>query len=415
MFFKVNLREVVYSLSTALDYVGIDDVFHGKRVGYLSHLIAKELGYPEEEINDIIVEGLLHDCGVSSTVTHAKLVYELDWENSHDHCVKGSELLRETSSYEKYSDTILYHHTHCEELPKHLDKKIKERANIIYMTDRIDVLTAVGKNIDEVIEVLEEFRDKFFYGYLIDTFLVVLKKYDPISVIKNQSRVELFFDGWISETPEVEVSFEKIREIAVMFSRIVDAKSPFTREHSFGVASLSKHIASLLHLDEDSCQKVEIAGFLHDLGKLRVPDEILHKRGPLDNKERDIMSNHSGDGAKILYDIKGFEEIAEFTALHHETLDSKGYPLHRGAKEIPYLARIIAIADIFQALVQDRPYREGLTPEVSIDILKDMASKGKLDIAILSVVEKNLNSCYKSALPEKIIDTTCLAFRPEML
>jgi putative nucleotidyltransferase with HDIG domain len=398
--FKINLREVVYSLSTALDYVGVDDIFHGKRVGFLSHLIAKEIGYLEEDINDIIFEGLLHDCGVSSTVTHAKLVNELDWENSHEHCVRGSKLLVENSFFQKYAPTIFYHHTHADSFPKHAENHTRERANIIYLADRIDIMIATGKRVDEVLKILETHRDSLFYSHLIDAFLKVLPNSDPINIIKDKNRVEIFFKSWIFKGKTKKMSYEDIKEIAFFFSKIVDGKSPFTREHSSGVASLSKHIAELLKLDLDSCQKAEISGFLHDLGKLKVPDEILHKRSGLTEAEREIINNHSEDGAKLLYKIHGFEEIAEYTALHHETLDNSGYPLHKGKEEIPLLARIIAVADIFQALAQNRPYRKGLKPKIIMKILKDMAEHNKIDSAILYIVDRNLDSCYKKALPE---------------
>ena len=97
--------------------------------------------------------------------------------------------------------------------------------------------------------------------------------------------------------------------MAEMFSRIVDAKSPFTAEHSLGVARLARFMAERLGVDAINCDKIEIAGLLHDLGKLRVPDEILDKPRGLDERERKIMNAHSFETFQILRHIKGFEEI----------------------------------------------------------------------------------------------------------
>jgi putative nucleotidyltransferase with HDIG domain len=397
MVFKLNLREVTSALSISLDYVGIDDTMHGKRVAYLSYLMAKELQFTRDEITDIIYEGMLHDCGVSSTTVHQYLVSELDWNNSADHCIRGAKLLGSASFYKKFAPTIRYHHTHFDSFPEKLSEKTKTRANIIYLTDRVDALRAQKKSTDEIITIFQRHRNTLFKGELIDTLKSVISKYD-ISILGNIDELELFFDEWIAEGESEVVGYNEVREMALMFAHIVDAKSRFTTKHSFGVANLSKYLASVMGLDESSCQKVEIAGLLHDLGKLKVDDDILNKPSALNEEEREIMNHHSEDSAKILYKIRGFEEIADYTALHHETLDAKGYPLQKGENEIPLLARIIIVADIFQALVQDRPYREGLTADVALAILRDMEENRKIDGEVINFLEKHLEDAYKKAL-----------------
>jgi putative nucleotidyltransferase with HDIG domain len=400
MKYKLNLREVTSALSLSLDYVGIDDNLHGKRVAFMSYLIAQELGYSEEEKNNIIYEGILHDCGVSSTVTHSYLISELDWDNSQEHCIRGEKLLQNTSFYKKYAQTILYHHTHCNEFPIDLDKKIKERANIIYLVDRVDSLNAQNKNISEIIKIISNYSNSFFCENLLQIFVKISQKIDILELINNNIKLNKFFTNWTAKGKTEDLNFKEVKEIAMMFSEVVDAKSNFTKKHSIGVASLAKFLAQKMNLPKDEVEKVEIGGLFHDLGKLRVHDEILNKPSQLNQHERAIMNNHSKDGADILLQIKGFEEIASFAMLHHETLDFKGYPMHKGSVQIPFLARIIIISDIFQALVQDRPYRAGLTAEKSLNILKDMANSGKLDSKILNYLENNLSESYKFALKD---------------
>jgi HD-GYP domain-containing protein (c-di-GMP phosphodiesterase class II) len=145
MKYELNLREVTSALSTSLDYVGVDDNLHGKRVAYLSFLIGIELGFAENELSDIIFEGILHDCGVSSTSIHEYLVSEMDWEHSQDHCLRGEELLNQVSFYKQYASVIRYHHTHIDRFPESIDAYIKLHSNIIYLTDRVDALRAQGK------------------------------------------------------------------------------------------------------------------------------------------------------------------------------------------------------------------------------------------------------------------------------
>ena len=114
-----------------------------------------------------------------------------------------------------------------------------------------------------------------------------------------------------------EASLGEVRQLAEIFARIVDAKSPFTAAHSLGVARLAKHFAQAMGLGDVICEKLEIAGLLHDLGKLRIPDEVLDKPGKLDARERQIINTHSFETYQILSRIQGFEEIARWASYHH--------------------------------------------------------------------------------------------------
>jgi len=147
-------------------------------------------------------------------------------------------------------------------------------------------------------------------------------------------------------------------------------------------------------LSDDQCDKVEIAGLLHDLGKLHTPDKIPEKKGPLDDIERSIMDQHSYETYEILRHIKGLGEVALWSAYHHEGINGAGYPFHPSEKQLNTEARIIAVADVFQALVQDRPYRQGMPLEKIITILDDMVASGKLDKEIVELIKKNGSECF---------------------
>jgi HD-GYP domain-containing protein (c-di-GMP phosphodiesterase class II) len=142
---------------------------------------------------------------------------------------------------------------------------------------------------------------------------------------------------------------------------------------------------------------VELAGLLHDLGMLRVPDKILDKPGELTESENFIVRRHSYDTYEILKNIKGFEDISTWTAQHHERIDGSGYPYRSNAKDLSIEARIIAVAEVFQALTQKRPYRDKFPPKDIMSILKKQMQEGELDKDVVLMVEKNLNECWKSA------------------
>jgi diguanylate cyclase (GGDEF)-like protein/putative nucleotidyltransferase with HDIG domain len=135
------------------------------------------------------------------------------------------------------------------------------------------------------------------------------------------------------------------------------AKSERERNHSQRVGFLCEAIAAGMQLDKQSVDKIRVAGFLHDIGKIGIAESILNKIGKLDKKEWETMKLHSAKGAGILDNTVEFREIADIVLSHHERYDGKGYPNGLKGKEIPLESRIIAIADAFDAMTNDRTYR----------------------------------------------------------
>jgi len=194
-----------------------------------------------------------------------------------------------------------------------------------------------------------------------------------------------------------EIEFEDLKSIVLIFSHIVDAKSTYTLKHSDGVADLSRFLGELFKLSEHTCDMLELAGLLHDLGMLRVPDKILDKPEELTESENFIVQRHSYDTYEILKNIKGFEAISKWAAQHHERIDGRGYPYRSNAKDLSIEANIIAVAEVFQALTQKRPYRNKFPTKDIMSILKNQMQEGKLDKDVVSMVENNLTACWKSA------------------
>lgn len=232
-----------------------------------------------------------------------------------------------------------------------------------------------------------------FSPELVDAFLECSAA-DSFWFYMEQEALNGYFDVWMEAGISNEFSFDLLKNIAKMFASVVDAKSTFTTEHSYGVASVGVHIARLFGLSERQQETVLLAALLHDLGKLRVADAILYKQGALTDDERQKMNRHGFDSHMILRKIKGLDEIATIASLHHEHLDATGYPYHLSADDIPIEARVLAVADIFQALIQDRPYRSGMAAAEALKILQTMASENKIDPKIVSVVSENTEECF---------------------
>ena len=174
------------------------------------------------------------------------------------------------------------------------------------------------------------------------------------------------------------VLLEKLVIFTSLISRVIDFRSPFTAMHSAGVAATARELARLSGMTQEECLMMEAAGNLHDIGKLRVPNAILEKPGKLTEEEFNVMREHPYYTSMILQDVEGFEKIAKWAAYHHEKLNGKGYPFHLRAEELDEGCRIMAVADIFSAITEVRPYRKGMNKEQAQKVLLENAERGEI-------------------------------------
>lgn len=150
----------------------------------------------------------------------------------------------------------------------------------------------------------------------------------------------------------------------------LEARDPYTRGHSDRVATIAGRIATELGLDAAASERVTLAGRLHDVGKIGVPDRVLLKPHELDAEESAIVRRHPAIGAQILSPIESLSDIVPAVLLHHERCDGAGYPEGRRANGIPLTARILAVADTFDALTSDRPYRAARPLQAALDVIR---------------------------------------------
>lgn len=412
-----NLSQTIFALSEALDLVGIDDINHGKRVAYIALEISKILNYKHIDLLQLFHASLLHDCGVSSSKTHTKLVLEFDWIKAKDHCISGYNLLNQLDLFKNLAPLVLFHHTHWDTLKKlNYSQNILETSNLIFLADRIDI--SIGKYCAENSEnhkilskefveaKIKTYSNDFFKGEFVEAFFEVSEKESFwFNLEDNNLRNNLisFMRDQHCEEEEV-LDLDHFKQTARLFSCFVDAKSNFTSDHSVGVSTLAKFICKKMGIPEKLTSKIEIAALLHDLGKLKIPDQILEKTGSLTNEEFNIIKYHPFETNKILSNINGIEDITLWASQHHEKLNGKGYPYHYSSSEIPTPSRIIAVADIFQALAQKRPYRDQLKTDKIIEILKAKVTLNEIDKDVVKLVEHNLENCWKASLAQNVME-----------
>lgn len=399
----VDLRQTVCALAEALSLVGIDETQHGERVAVMALACARELVWTPEWQDDLIHAALLHDCGVSSSRVHRKLINELDWEGSDTHCLLGEQYLAAFPPLAHLAPTVRYHHTHWDELAGlDMPDQTRQTSNLIYLADRADALAA-GLQEDppeqraaSVRERLQPLGESFFDPKLLEVFLALSARpafWDELEPEALGVKILQLPNA----NPRQIASADDLRQLARIFATIVDAKSRFTYEHSVGVARVAVHLAGRLELPEPVALQIEISALLHDLGKLGVPDEILEKRGRLEASEWKIMRHHSLNSYQILRRIQGFEKIAEWAGNHHETLMGDGYPFHRRADELDPEARLITVADVFQALAQDRPYRHSLPPAQILSMMRELAAQYRIDGSLVELLAEDLDLCWRLA------------------
>ena len=405
---QTSLSQIICALSDALDLVGVDDLAHGKRVGIMAAACGRALDWDAAECEFLIDLGLLHDIGVSSTQTHQHLLLEFDWESSQDHAIRGYTLLRDFAPLARLAVPIRYHHTRWDQLQpqigKMLDAQQALEANLIFLVDRVDTFAApyyangtLFEHVNEIRQRISDVGGSYFSPVLVKAFLKASET-EAYWLDLEPRAIQQHLAAHVLATGDHPLSDSELLHLAKIFAQIVDAKSRFTREHSEGVTRLAIHIAQQLGLPAPALARLEIAGLLHDLGKLRVPDEILDKPGPLDLHERHVMNAHSFETYQILSGIPGFEEIARVAAYHHEVPDGSGYPFHLNGDALSLEARILRVADIFQALAQDRPYRQGLKYSEIDTYLRQLMEAGQLDSAIYGVLAADPDAAMKAAL-----------------
>jgi putative two-component system response regulator len=186
---------------------------------------------------------------------------------------------------------------------------------------------------------------------------------------------------------------------AVLFSLAlsIEARDPYTAGHCDRLSEMSARLGERLGIPEDDVKALRRAGVVHDIGKVAVPDSILLKPGPLSADETELMRKHPVVGEKICAPLKTFKLVLPIIRHHHERRDGSGYPDHLRLDEIPLTARILQLADVYDALTTDRPYRKADNSEVALEIMSEEAARGWLDRALLQVFSAMIREGYPAA------------------
>lgn len=402
---EIDIIGLLSAFSFALDCVEAELIHvtsnHGKRVAYMSVCMAEKMGVSDDALRDLAACALLHDNALTQYINEE---FYSDISNidtlkvsSDDitprqlgmHCIYGEKNLEKYPFKTGVKDVILYHHEEADGSGP-FEKKWTEVplfARIIHFSDMLDAFCKAQKFDEDVfnkaVHFIEKNKDKRFDSEVTKMFFDAFDK-DEFSRLGDEHIEEYFWEKVPCE--KSFYSFNVLKDLADLFAKIIDYKSEFTSRHSLGVARTASKISEIMGYDKVICDKMYLAGTLHDVGKIAIGNEILEKPARLTDDEFAKMKNHAGYTYMILSKVDGFEEIRDIAAFHHERLDGSGYPFGKRADELTTLQRIMACADIYQALTEKRPYKDGMDHDKACEILKDMADKNWIDKNITEVI-----------------------------
>lgn len=424
---QLHLAEIVSALSHALDLTDGQPAGHSVRCCWIGMHMAKEIGLSRQEMHDLYYVLLLKDLGCSSNAAricqlfatndhdfkrNAKLVDssltqvlrfiaentavksgpveklrtilklaasggKIDRELIETRCHRGADIARQMRFSEGVARGIL-------DLDEHWDGRgqplglqgsaISLNARIALIAQVVDVFNATGGRASATREIRRR-SGTWFDVDLVGAFEKVAREpefWSGLSDPRLDHNVHELEPAGFAQA----VDDDLLDDIADGFARVVDAKSPFTSGHSKRVAFVTELIASELGFAVVRKRWLVRAALLHDIGKLGVSNEILDKPGKLDPAEWIAMKNHPTMGAAILSRIKAFRGLALIARDHHEKLDGSGYPQGLSGDQIDLETRIVTVADIFDALTAERPYRAAMPTADALAIMaKDVGKQ----------------------------------------
>ena len=436
---EVRYSEVISALSYVLDMVEGQLQGHIIRTCFIGMTIGQRLGLPDEQSSALFYALLIKDAGCSSNSSKMAALFDADdleakrqvktvnWsrlpqtilytartvgqdrtistkvrqflnvglkgqkaarELIQIRCERGAEISRLMGFSEETAQAVrnLDEHWDGAGHPDGLKgEEIPLLARICGLAQTVEVFNS-SYGPGRTVEVAKERRGTWFDPELVDIFVAAAREnhmWDGLSkgtLLQEISRLE-------PEDRVLEATTERLDLTAQAFAKIIDSKSPFTYEHSKRVAEAAVAMSEHMGLSKPESKSQHQAGLLHDIGKLGISNRILDKPGGLTKEEFAEIKKHPGLGYDILSRVKPFEGILDRTANHHEKLDGSGYPRGLTGENLDLSTRILIVADIFEALSSDRPYRPGMPMEKVLGILNEESGEKLCPDSVAAVNE----------------------------
>lgn len=391
----MNLHDFLLCVSNAQDLVSLTLKNHQQQVAYLAFRLAEQLDFSLEQQHDILHAALIHDVGVLSTKEKLELV-EQEVSNVNSHAFKGAKLLEGFRPMKNCVEFVRYHHIAWDHGNGRYynGQTVPLESHVIHLADAVCLLINKDSHILTQIPIIlskiqEETNSEFAPEMVKKLMEISNREYIWLDLL-SQSPIEKISNA--NSFSALVLDIDDLIDLALVFARIIDFRSKFTARHSVGVAKTAEMLARLVGFSNYECKMMLVAGYLHDLGKIAISDAVLEKPQKLNEDEFNIMRSHTYYTYHSLKPLTQLETINTWASFHHEKLDGTGYPFHIGSDGLSLGSRIMAVADVFTAISEDRPYRDGMDYPTTKNVLINMVKSNALDENIVNIL---LNNYYE--------------------
>ncbi len=370
---------------------------HGLRTAYISAKIGTLIGLPSNRLNKLIKAAMLHEVGFVFIKNRPDNLQSIEEIALVQHSEIGAWMVGKLSfigDADDIAEIIRFHHVDYEQ---GMERDVPIEAFIVKLANNIDALQSRYDHPtlyrEEMAEAIEGVRVP---PEILDTGieLVLSAPYQFWFALKNSPEIQKRYLKNSGRWDEIVYDLQTLDEIGSTVLNLIDFRSPITSTHSTRVAFIAEYLSRLMDEPYYIQRLARIAGYLHDIGKVVIPIEILEKAGRLTSEEYSIIQSH------ICYTYLFFSKaniepkVVNLASFHHERLDGSGYPFGLRDEHMSIPEKILQVADVAAALSEKRSYKSIMPKDSIISILKDQANSGKLCKRVVEVVEKNFDDMY---------------------
>lgn len=403
---EVSLLDMVMCLARAIDFLHPTISEHHLRVACIASCLAQELGLAPPQVQEVMIAGALHDLAAVCSPAWAALVDQAlvprprQDRMSDEINQRGFDsymMLRDFPPFCAAAQAIRFHHVDWEfgRGQEAGGQPVPFGSHILRLADRVAVLPDDAGNIleqaDGIRQAIASEAGHLFHPEVAQAFAAGSARESFWLDMASRHKEQILRRRFGHST--VLLDLDGLHSLSRVFGKIIDYRSSFTASHSSGVAVTSESLAARLGLALSERRLIGVAGFLHDIGKLAVPPGILDKSGKLTQQEMFIVRQHPYFTHQILSMVPGLGLVNTWASLHHERLDGSGYPFR--PRELPLGARIIAVADIFTAITENRPYRSGMARAQCLGVLDELVNERAIDGDIVAVLRKDFDEIHQ--------------------
>lgn len=381
--------DLVSSIARIVDMMSPAVGSHHMQVAYLADRLSEELNLSDDDRFELYIAGALHDIGAFSLQDRLDLL-EFEDTKPGEHSIAGSLILDTFKPFSPMAQLIKFHHVPWKNGRGATQggESVPMGSHIIHLADRVAVQisrrTPVLGQVRGICNAISARSGEIFVPEHVDALLKIAKR-EYIWLDAVSDSIEVILRRTVVHQRR-ELTIEELVDFSRLICRLIDFKSEFTASHSSGVAAVAVQLAKLAGFSRYERRLIEIAAYLHDLGKLAIPSEILEKRDTLTEDEWFIMRSHVYYTFQVLEPFEMLRAVSSWGSLHQERLNGTGYPFGLMADDLPLGSRIMAVADVFTALTEDRPYRKGMTPESTTAVLQAMVDADELDKNLVDLI-----------------------------